>query len=215
MEAQQQQQQPQNTGAKGFVFEEVMGEMLGTLKHSFESEGFLVTVRSEQEIRDFFQEQSLNGVDHMVEMKRGDDHFLIFFQEKWKLITNQREASQFLDCCARIRGRMPGFQGTIFRLWVTRTVPTENGAKTLEEGGAYVVQCSTSMSMLALNAGLYMCELLGMRSSAQRMMMTMPNLLAYEVQLEPKTRDLDVKQIGQLPMKASKLKIAVRKNDST
>jgi hypothetical protein len=206
-------QQPQNTGAKGFVFEEVMGEMLGTLKHSFESEGFVITVRNEQEIRDHFQEQSLNGVDHMMEMKRGEEHYLIFFQEKWKLVTNQREASQFLDCCARIRGRMKDFQGTIFRIWVTRTVPTENGAKTLEEGAAYVVQSSTSMSMLALNAGLYVCELLGMRSSSQRMVMTMPNLLAYEVQLEAKTRDLDVKQIGQIPIKASKLKIAVRKNE--
>jgi hypothetical protein len=206
-------QQQQNTGAKGFVFEEVMGEMLGTLKRSFETEGFVVTVRGEQEIRDHFQEQSLNGVDHMMEMQRGQDHYLIFFQEKWKLVTNQREASQFLDCCARIRGRLSNFQGTIHRLWVTRTVPTENGAKTLEEGAAYVVQSSTSMSMLALNAGLYVCELLGMRSCAQRMVMTMPNLLTYEVQLEPKTRDLEVKQIGQIPMKSSKLKIAVRKNE--
>ncbi len=133
----------QNTGAKGFIFEEVMGEMLGTLKHSFESEGFLVTVRSEQQIRDYFQEQSLNGVDHMIELKRGEESYIGFFQEKWKLVTNQREASQFLDCCARIRGRMGHSVATVFRLWVTRTVPTENGAKTLEEGAAYVVQCST------------------------------------------------------------------------
>ena len=208
------QGQQQSTGAKGFVFEEVMGTMLMTLKHSFESEGFLVIIRSEQDIRDYFQEQSLNGVDHMVELKRGAEQYCIFFQEKWKLITNQREASQFLDCCARIRGRMQGFQGTIFRLWVTRTVPTENGAKTLEEGAAYVVQCSTSMSMLAMNAGIYMCELLNMRSSAQRMLMTMPSYLTYEVQLEAKTRDLEVKQIGQIPLKASKIKIAVRKDDS-
>ncbi len=203
----------QNTGAKGFIFEEVMGEMLGTLKHSFESEGFLVTVRSEQQIRDYFQEQSLNGVDHMIELKRGEETYIGFFQEKWKLVTNQREASQFLDCCARIRGRMGHSAATVFRLWVTRTVPTENGAKTLEEGAAYVVQCSTSMSMLAMNAGLYFCELLGMRSCAQRMVMTMPSLLTYEVSLEPKTRDLDVKQIGHLPMKATKLKVAVRKDE--
>jgi hypothetical protein len=203
----------QNTGAKGFVFEEVMGQMLGTLKHSFEAEGFLVTIRSEQEIRDHFQEQSLNGVDHMIELQRGDESYIGFFQEKWKLVTNQREASQFLDCCARIRGRMGQSSATVFRLWVTRTMPTENGAKTLEEGAAYVVQCSTSMSMLALNTGLYFCELLGMRSCAQRMVMTMPSLLTYEVSLEAKTRDLDVKQIGHLPIKSSKLKVAVRKDD--
>jgi hypothetical protein len=206
-------EQPINTGAKGFLFEEVMGQMLGTLKHSFESEGFVVTVRSEQEIRDYFQEQSLNGVDHMIELKRGEEFYIGFFQEKWKLITNQREASQFLDCCARIRGRMGESNAKIFRLWVTRTMPTENGAKTLEEGAAYVVQCSTSMSMLAMNAGLYFCDLLGMRLCGQRMAMTMPTYLAYEVQLEAKTRDLDVKQIGHLPIKASKLKVAVRKDD--
>jgi hypothetical protein len=207
------EQPPQNTGAKGFVFEEVMGQMLATLKHSFEAEGFLVTIRSEQEIRDHFQEQSLNGVDHMIELKRGEESYIGFFQEKWKLVTNQREASQFLDCCARIRGRMGHSSATVFRLWVTRTMPTENGAKTLEEGAAYVVQCSTSMSMLALNTGLYFCELLGMRSCAQRMVMTMPSLLTYEVTLEAKTRDLDVKQIGHLPIKSSKLKVAVRKDD--
>ena len=203
----------QGTGAKGFVFEEVMGQMLGTLKHAFESEGYVVTVRSEQEIRDYFHEQSLNGVDHMIELKRGDEHILGFFQEKWKLITNQREASQFLDCCARIRGRMGEQTATVYRLWVTRTVPTENGAKTLEEGAAYVVQCSTSMSMLAMNAGVYFCELLGKRSCAQRMILTMPSYLTYEVSLEPKTRDLDLKQIGHLPGKATKLKVAVRKDD--
>lgn len=203
----------QNTGAKGFVFEEVMGSMLTTLRQAFESEGFVVTVRGEQEIRDYFQEQSLNGVDHMIELKRGEEYYIGFFQEKWKLVTNQREASQFLDCCARIRGRMGESGATVYRLWVTRTIPTENGAKTLEEGAAYVVQCSTSMSMLAANAGLYFCDLLGMRSCAQRMIMTMPSYLTYEVSLEPKTRDLDVKQIGHLPTKASKLKVAVRKDD--
>lgn len=204
----------QSTGAKGFIFEEVMGQMLGTLKQSFESEGFVVTVRSEQEIRDFFQEQSLNGVDHMIELKRGEESYIGFFQEKWKLVTNQREASQFLDCCARIRGRIGQTNATVFRLWITRTMPTDNGAKTLEEGAAYVVQCSTSMSMLALNAGIYFCDLLGMRSCGQQMMMKMPSFLTYEVTLEAKTRDLDVKNIGHLPMKASKLKVAVRKDES-
>jgi hypothetical protein len=206
--------QNHGTGAKGFLFEEVMGQMLGALKQSFESEGFAVTIRSEQEIRDHFLEQSLNGVDHMIELKRGEEHILGFFQEKWKLVTNQREASQFLDCCARIKGRMGPINATVFRLWITRTMPTENGAKTLEEGAAYVVQCSTSMSMLAMNAGLYFCDLLGMRSCGQRMVMSMSSYLTYEVTLEAKTRDLDVKQIGHLPMKSSKLKVAVRKDDA-
>lgn len=206
---------PKSTGAKGFIFEEVVGQVLETLKHAFESEGFLVTVRSEQEIRDYFHEQSLNGVDHMIELKRGEESYIGFFQEKWKLVTNQREASQFLDCCARIRGRMGESSATVFRLWITRTMPTENGAKTLEEGAAYVVQCSTSMSLLALSAGLYFCDLLGKRSCAQQLFLTMPSFLTHELTLEAKTRDLDVKQIGNLPMmKSSKLKVAVRKDDT-
>ena len=203
----------QGTGAKGFVFEEVMEQMLKSLGHSFESEGYVVTIRNEQQIRDTFSEQSLNGVDHMMELQRGSEHILFMFQEKWKLITNQREVSQFLDCVARIKARMPTFQGTIYRLWVTRTMPTENGSKSLEEGGAHVIQCSTSMSLLALNAGLYLCELLGNRALAQRMILIMPSFLIAEVNLEPKTRDLEIKQIPAPLLKGSKLKVSVRKGD--
>jgi hypothetical protein len=205
---------PKSTGAKGFIFEDVVGEMFETLKHAFESEGYEMTVRSEQEIRDYFQEQSLNGVDHMIEVKKGDEFYIGFFQEKWKLVTNQREASQFLDCCARIRGRMGPSKATVFRLWITRTMPTENGAKTLEEGAAYVVQCSTSMSLLALNAGLYFCDLMGKRSCADHLVASMPSFLTHELTLEPKTRDLNVKQIGNLPMKLSKLRVEVHKDES-
>lgn len=203
--------EPTNTGAKGFVFEEVMEQMLRSLGHSFESEGYLVTIRGEQQIRDHFHEQSLNGVDHMFELSRGDEQLIFMFQEKWKFMTNQREVSQFLDCVARIKARMPEFRGRIFRLWVTRTVPTENGSKSLEEGGAYVVQCSTSMSMLALTAGLYVAELLGRRQLAQRMILTMPSLLDVEL-AEPLTRDLELKQIASPTFKAAKVKVSVRKD---
>lgn len=188
-----------------------MEHMLQSLGHSLKSEGYLITIRGEQQIRDHFHEQSLNGVDHMVELVRGNEHLLFMFQEKWKIITNQREVSQFLDCVARIKGRMPEFNGRIFRLWVTRTMPTENGAKSLEEGGAYVVQSSTSMSMLALNAGLYIAELLGNRQLAQQMMLTMPSLLDVEL-AEPLTRNLEVKQIPNPTFKASKVKVSVRKD---
>lgn len=201
------------TGAKGFVFEEVMEQMLKSLGHSFEAEGYVITIRNEQQIRDIFSEQSLNGVDHMMEMQRGSEHILFLFQEKWKLVTNQREVSQFLDCIARIKARMPTFQGTIYRLWVTRTMPTENGSKSLEEGGAHVIQCSTSMSLLAVNAGLYVCELLGKRAASQRMLLAMPSFLVTEVTLDPKPRDLEIKQIPAPLLKGSKLKVSVRKGD--
>jgi hypothetical protein len=83
----------QGTGAKGFVFEEVMGQMLGTLKHSFESEGFLVTIRSEQQIRDHFNEQSLNGVDHMIELSRGTEKYCGFFPREME-VNHQSTGSQ-------------------------------------------------------------------------------------------------------------------------
>ncbi len=204
------------TGAYGFLFEEVMEQMLRSLQHSFESEGYVVQIRNEQQIRDTFREQSLNGVDHMMELRRGEEMIIVMFQEKWKLVTNQREVSQFLDCCARIKARMPEFKGQIFRLWVTRTVPTENGAKSLEEGGAYVVQCSTSMTMLALTAGLFFCELLGKRHLAQRMISTSPSLLENPnlPHLEAKTRDLEIKQLPMPMLKGSKVKVNVRKDDT-
>ena len=50
--------------ASGFMFEEVMEVMLKLLQPCFEKEGFTVTILGEQQIRDKFNEQSLNGVDH-------------------------------------------------------------------------------------------------------------------------------------------------------
>ena len=198
---------------KGFVFEDVMEFMLKLLQPTFEKEGFTVTILGEQQIRDKFNEQSLNGVDHYFELKSFDQHYLFLIQEKWKLVTNQREVSQFLDCCARIKARMPEFHGKLFRLWVTRTEPSENGAKSLEEGAAYVLQSTTSMTMLAQNAGLFICELLHKREASQEMSLKMPSYFMSDTPLEAKTRDLQVKELPPPTYKASKVKLTVRKQE--
>ena len=134
-------------------------------------------------------------------------------QEKWKIVTNQREVSQFLDCCARLKARMPEFHGKLFRLWVTRTPPSENGAKSLEEGAAYVIQSSTSMTMLAQNAGLFLCELIQKRDITSEMSLKMPSYFMSDKPLEAVTRDLQVKELPPPTYKASKVKISVRKQE--
>ena len=159
----------------GFVFEELVSQCLRRLISPLASKGISARLLSEQQIRDEFSEQSLNGVDHFMELT-GETPMLILIQEKWKLVTNQREVSQFLDCCARILARME-FKGRVVRIWATRTAPTLNGEKSLQEGGAYVIQSSTSMCFLAQEIGQFICELLGDRSLALDMIANMPSLM--------------------------------------
>ena len=156
-------------------------------------EEWIIVIHDEQEIRDFFKEQSLNGVDHMVQIQdpTGQQH-LFLIQEKWKVLTNQREVSQFLDCCARILARMPDYKGLTHRLWVSRTVPSLNGDKSLQEGQCIVVQTCTSQTMLAVNTLLMICELLGnIRSVALGIIDKLGSLLpsAEEAIVDPKVTE--------------------------
>ena len=154
--------------AKGFAFEGLVGVALGHLKEVLEREGWVVDIHGEQGIRDYFKEQSLNGVDHMILVQDPEgEQWLFMLQEKWKLITNQREVSQFLDCCARIMARMPGYTGQVQRMWVSRTVPTLNGEKSLVEGQVLVVQSCTSQSVLAYMTAILVAEVLGRRLAAE------------------------------------------------
>lgn len=196
------------TGAKGFVFEELMDITLRTLVGPLAAKGISSRLLNEQQIRDEFGEQSLNGVDHFFLLESGEP-VLFLLQEKWKFVTNQREVSQFLDCCARILARMPDFKGRVIRLWVTRTQPTLNGEKSLGEGGAYVVQTSTSMSFLAQMTGQFICELLGDRSLCIEMIAGMPNLLSGDTPLEPLTRGHQDKAIPANAIHPAKIKVCV------
>ena len=196
------------TGAKGFVFEELIDQTLRKLVQPLASKGISSRLLGEQQIRDEFGEQSLNGVDHFF-LLESPVPVLFLLQEKWKFVTNQREVSQFLDCCARIMARMPDFKGRVVRLWITRTQPTANGDKSLQEVGAYVVQTSTSMSFLAQMTGQFICEILGDRELCTEMISTMPNLLSGDTPLEPLTRDHQEKAIPANAIHPAKVKVCV------
>jgi hypothetical protein len=173
--------------------------------------GWKTRLLTEQDIRDVFGEQSLNGVDHLFEVEDGSGVTLFLLQEKWKLMTNQREVSQFLDCCARILTRIPEARRTrVYRLWVTRSQPSANGDKSLLEGGAYTIQCMTSPSILAQITGQFVCELLGDRTLAVPMIAAMPSLLPEESPLDPKV--LDESKIS-MAIPVGKMKVNVQKGD--
>jgi len=172
------------------------------------SKGVSSRLLNEQQIRDEFGEQSLNGVDHFFILEQAEP-VLFLIQEKWKFVTNQREVSQFLDCCARILARMPEFKGRVVRMWVTRTQPTANGEKSLSEGGAYVVQTSTSMSFLCQMTAQFICEVLGDRSLCLDTIATMPDLLSGDTPLIPLTKNHQEKAVGGIH--AAKIKVCVVK----
>jgi hypothetical protein len=180
-----------STGAIGFVFEEVMDTTLSALIPPMEAKGWTCRLLREQPIRDAFNEQSLNGVDHYFEVIDASGAKTLFLiQEKWKYLTNQREVSQFLDCCSRILSRIPEEKrGTVYRLWVTRSQPSANGEKSLNEGGAYIVQSMTSIPLLAQITGQFICELLGHRELAVKMIAGMPSLLPITAPAEPVVLD--------------------------
>ena len=182
----------ESKGAKGFAFERRIGYVLEHLKTILtdEDEYWSIIIHTEQGIRDFFKEQSLNGVDHMIQVQKpnGDQHVFLI-QEKWKLITNQREVSQFLDCCARIIARMPDYKGEVHRLWVSRTVPSANGDKSLQEGQCIVVQTCTSQTLLAFNTALVICEILETNNLADTLIQQIGSILpnAEEAIVDPNT----------------------------
>lgn len=200
--------------AQGFAFEELVGRTLEQLLPPLREKGYqTLKLLTEQDIRDLFQEQSLNGVDHMLELVDPSGAIVRFLiQEKWKLVTNQREVSQFLDCCARILSRIrPELRGTTHRLWVTRSQPSANGDKSLLEGGAYTIQCMTSPTLLAQITGQFICELLRDRSLAGPMIASMPSLLPEECPLEPEV--LDNSKLAPGTPLTSKIRVNVMKQD--
>jgi hypothetical protein len=206
----------QGTGANGFVFEELMDQTLRKLIAPMAAKGIRARLLNEQQVRDEFGEQSLNGVDHYFDLEFAEKPpMLILIQEKWKQVTNQREVSQFLDCCVRILARLPDYKGKVVRMWVTRTPPSLNGEKSLTEGGAYVVQSSTSMSMLAQETAQFICELLGDRSICTDVIATMPSLLPSDTPAEPLMKDtaaVEKKSVMNASQPA-KLKVCVVRKD--
>jgi hypothetical protein len=201
------------SGEIGFVFEELIAKTLSALIEPAKADGFTIKILGEQDIRDIFNEQSLNGVDHMIDVKDASGTRTMFLlQEKWKIMTNQREVSQFLDCCSRILSRIhPDERGTVYRLWVTRSQPSANGEKSLNEGGAYVVQSMTSQPILAQITGQFICELLGKREWCAPMIAQMPSLLTTTPPIEPVV--LDNSKTAPAPVFTYKTQVTVQKSD--
>ena len=184
---------------QGFAFERRIGFVLDQIKLNLEP-GWIFEIRGEQEIRDHFKEQSLNGVDHMIQIKKpnGDQHVFLL-QEKWKLLTNQREVSQFLDCCARILARMPDYTGKLHKMWVSRTIPSLNGEKSLQEGQCIVVQTCTSQTLLAINTALIICEILERRDLAINLIESISSFLPSkeEAIIDPRNTFEPVSDFGE------------------
>jgi len=82
----------------------------------------------ENEIKRLFENNSLNGVDHWINV--GKYHVLI--QDKWKETTSQPEVAQFLQCTKRILDKIPRSEDYLL-IWASKTEPTANSRKILEE----------------------------------------------------------------------------------
>jgi hypothetical protein len=59
---------------QGFAFERRVQYVLEKVKSKLEP-GWTFIIFNEQQIRDHFKEQSLNGVDHMIQVKKPDNSF--------------------------------------------------------------------------------------------------------------------------------------------
>ena len=100
--------------------------------------------KREIEIRRHFNDHSLNGVDHLISV--GKYHVLI--QDKWKETTGQQEASQFLIGAKRISDKIPRSED-ILKIWASKTEPTANSRKILEEENVTIIVSDFSLEDLA------------------------------------------------------------------
>ena len=98
----------------------------------------------ENEIKRHFDDNSLNGVDHWI--SRGKYHVLI--QDKWKETTSQSEVAQFLQCAKRISDKIPRSED-VLKIWASKTEPTANSRKILEEENVTIIVSDFSLEDLA------------------------------------------------------------------
>ena len=94
---------------------------------------------------------------------------------------------------------MPNYKGDIHRIWVSRTVPSQNGEKSLKEGQCLIVQTCTSQSLLALNLIFIICDILEMRDVGLEIFKKIGSLLpsAEEAILDPATSFEPVSEFGE------------------
>jgi hypothetical protein len=128
---------PLTPAEKGFQLEDfVYKESLSLpgLTHSFR----------ENDIKKYFNDTSLNGIDHWIQV--GRTH--IFIQDKWKISLNQREVAQFLNCVSRIQLRLDQ-SANVHLVWVSKCAPTSNSLKMLVERNTHIIIEDTSTESLA------------------------------------------------------------------
>lgn len=107
----------------------------------------------EYDIRNHFEDPSLNGVDHWLQL--GNKHILI--QDKWRETTTQPEVAQYLQCTQRISSRL-GKDDTIYLIWCSKKEPTSFSLAMLLEKNVNVVVCGTTIENLARLCILQICD---------------------------------------------------------
>jgi hypothetical protein len=130
---------PLTASEKGFQLEDLVYKeslSLPGLTHSFR----------ENDIKKFFNDTSLNGIDHWIQV--GRTH--IFVQDKWKISLNQKEVAQYLNCVSRIQSLLEE-EGVIkvHLLWVSKCAPTSNSLKMLIERKVHIIIQDSSTEDLA------------------------------------------------------------------
>lgn len=141
-----------NPSEQGFLLEEIIYKAVNSFP-------VLVQNMRETQIKQHFQDNSLNGVDHWI--KFGKNNVLI--QDKWREDTTQQEVSQFLECSNRLNRRIPRDEN-IYLLWISKYGPTKNSLVSLNERGVEVISCSISVQALARLAILRIAECLDVDS---------------------------------------------------
>jgi len=140
-----------NPVQEGFCLEELIHKASLKLPNIIHS-------KRENEIKTHFGDNSLNGVDHWIQV--GKTH--IFIQDKWKESMGQQEVSQFINCVNRIKTRLvntssPNYMN-IRLMWVSKYEPTSNAMKCLKEESVKMVTCDTTIEELARKAIFEICE---------------------------------------------------------
>ena len=114
----------------------------------------LVHSLRENDIKKYFNNNSLNGIDHWIQI--GSFHF--FIQDKWKESLNQQEVSQFLNCVTRIEIKLDN--PIIYLLWVSKRSPTINCLKMLQERKVHIVINDENLDSLAKTTIVKIFELI-------------------------------------------------------
>lgn len=158
----------------GFALEELIHNGLSALDP-------LIRCFREQEIRDRFNDQSINGVDHWITFK--DQHILI--QDKWCIKpASQKEVSQYLSCVHRIQARIES-GSNVFLIWAGKQQPSRNAIPVLNERKAQIIHCNISIQALARNVILYVAELFGLDPSSALLTVPKVKRIAEPTQVAP------------------------------